>query len=122
MADEIGKHHLSQITFSEFISFLENGHIRTNVHWAPQIELCPFNPDNLHFVGKVETLTQDLHFVLDKLFSPHGEEPPITISEHGRQNATSKVGLYYDSSLADRVYSLYCGDFESLGYCKSLSL
>ncbi len=109
------------ISFSDFISFLENGNLFQNAHWAPQTYICPFSIHDLNFVGKVESINTDLSFIIKKIFGENIHNETIMCDQH-RQNANNKLKKYYDKKIAKRVHELYKTDFELLKYDLPISL
>jgi hypothetical protein len=59
------------VTFPEFVHFIvdewRNGRKPLDVHWRPVVDLCRPCDMKFHFIGKFETLNQDVNFLLDKL-------------------------------------------------------
>jgi hypothetical protein len=59
------------VTFPEFVNFIvdewRDGKRRLDVHWRPVVDLCLPCDMQFHFIGKFETLNQDVDFLLRKL-------------------------------------------------------
>jgi len=111
----LGKTDISQVTFPDFIAFLEEGGLFSNVHWAPQTSILPIDTKYIAFVGKVENLQSDLPRLINRI---PGLLPfnAVFTHEQGRRNSDAQISEYYDAELAARVYRLYREDFNSLGY------
>jgi len=105
-------HSKALITFDEFVGYLEAkcdlG--ACDPHWRRQVDHLFLGALNFSHVGKVEDMATGL-----ARFQQHlGLPEPFTV---GRKNVSAPVGLAtYNQNLADKVYSLYQGDFERLGY------
>jgi hypothetical protein len=107
------------VSFSGFITYLENGGLYSNPHWCPQSDLLLLKPSELSFIGKTETLDQDLPQVIQSLFGA-GSYQSIQTRSTRRRGASDALSEFYDARLMDRVYRLYQCDFESFGYDRSL--
>lgn len=114
-ARSMGLESTSEMSFENFVTFLENDNLDANVHWAPQVRICPFPVEELHFAGKIEQLERDLAIVMEKIFGA-GSYGDILMREHNRQRASEKTASFYDESLIKRVGELYREDFDRLGY------
>jgi len=105
--------------FSDFLVSLEEGQLHSNAHWAPQTSILLIPLEEFDFLGRVETLDEDLAYVLQSLSNPvAGAKSNDKINEV-RSNATgagSKLSYYYDDESINRVQSLYQADFEQLKY------
>jgi hypothetical protein len=104
----------SELSFGDFIGFLETGGLLSNIHWAPQVDLCPFPLDQLDLVGKIETIDQDMAIVGREIFRQ--TNLPIQQRETRRTNSSDKLAQYYDAGLINRVAKLYERDFDAFGY------
>lgn len=119
VADDMGFKSTKEISFSEFISFLENGNLYKNPHWTPQNKLLPLSIENLHFVGKVESLESDIALIMNRFFKEN-KFGKIYERMHNKQYAAKKISLYYAKNIDQRVYSLFKEDFIKLKYVKEL--
>lgn len=108
-----------EITFLEFLNYLEEGGLYTNAHWAPQTSLLLLPFDNFHFFGKTEHLDNDLSYVLQKLGLPVDHDNVLSALGNAT-GATKKLELYYDETNQEKVKTLYANDFESFGYSTQL--
>jgi len=115
----LGKADISQVSFPDFIAFLEKGGLFSNVHWAPQTSILPIDTKLIAFIGKVENLQSDLTRLINQIpgLSPFSA---VVTHEQGRRNSDALISEYYDEDLASRVYELYREDFMSLGYSKKI--
>lgn len=116
------KHHIvtkslnkpfeNNISMSEFLDYLESGGIKENGHWARQSDMIPLPLKELDFIGKTENLTNDLQFVLNKIFKK--ESPLISITDH----STNKKALLNQltANEKERIYKLYIKDFKNFNY------
>jgi hypothetical protein len=115
VADTLGKKDITEVSFSDFIVFLEQGGLYTNAHWAPQTAMLPLPSELMSFIGHIETLNQDLPEVIRQI---RGLRPFKEIHTHQlhRQNSASRITEFYDDALFSRVLKLYRQDFSRLGY------
>jgi len=102
----------SDISFDEFLKYLEMGGINQNGHWARQIDLLPIPLDKFDFIGKIENLSVELPGVLYKLFNRDCKI--ITMREHATNAEDAYLNLNQD--LYDRIYKIYEADFEYFKY------
>jgi hypothetical protein len=112
-----GRDATADVTFAEFISLLENGHLLNDLHWVPQTVLCPFKIHELDMIGKIEDLQAGLNQVMEHLWQ-HREPNALVTRQHNRRNASHKLEAYYDKEIKERVYALYRDDFEQIGYAQ----
>lgn len=74
--------------FREFLQSLQHGKLFSNAHWAPQTSILLIPVERFDFIGRVETLDNDLNQVLER-FSSHTEnqgmqdQPPQRLHEPG---------------------------------------
>jgi hypothetical protein len=58
------------VTFPEFVNFIvdewRDGKRHLDVHWCPVVDLCLPCDMQFHFIGKFETLNQDVDYLLRK--------------------------------------------------------
>lgn len=102
-------------TFGDFIRYLENGGLWKNPHWVPQTAMLPVQPQHLSFVGKVESIQDDLRTVVDRIFGDGTFKESKTRETH-RQGASGKLNEFYTPDIQQRVYRLYRDDFEAFSY------
>ncbi len=101
-------------SFHDFLFYLENGGLYSNIHWAPQTSIFLIPVNDFDFIGKVEKINTDLQTVLHQLFQS-GQGNIFRYSPHATQ-ASHKITDYYDSQAQEIVYRLYKDDFETLNY------
>lgn len=110
-----GTKRLADVTFAQFVEYLESGGLFENPHWAPMSALLPIRRERIHFVGRVEQLDSDLERVVNRVFG-EGTFKGTQIRTVGRRNAVALQDQYYTGDLAERIYTLYRDDFESFDY------
>lgn len=101
-------------SFREFLLSLQRGKLYGNAHWAPQSALMLIPVERFDFIGKVETLEQDLATIKRRI-RPDLEQPLTSV----RSNATGagdRLRAYYDEELVGLVQDLYAQDFMSFHY------
>ncbi|MCG5533618.1 sulfotransferase family protein [Halorhodospira sp. 9621] len=103
--------------FERFCRYLANGGLRKDAHWYPQSGLCPFSPVELDFIGRMETLGEDLERLLIELGLPWQG-----IVQAGPQptRARARVAEFYTEESRRLVASLYAEDFRAFGYEQEL--
>jgi len=86
----------------------------SNAHWAPQSSLMLIPVEQFDFIGKVESLSDDLAEITRRI-RPELEQ---TLSSF-KKNATGagdKLRQYYDDELIALVQDLYRDDFTTFNY------
>lgn len=119
VAEFAGVEEACQVSFPDFVSFLESGGLFANPHWAPQTSLIPLDSRDLAFVGRVENLEVDLRQLINRLFG-EGSFKGVSNRADRRRGSDIKVSDFYSPDLIDRVFRLYWFDFEEFGYSINL--
>jgi len=104
-------HGKSRIGFEEFIEYIGNHcDLRTcDSHWRRQVDHLFFSALNFSYVGKIEQMAEGL-----KRFEKHlALSTPLT---NDPRNVSNSSAVVYHKNLAEKVYSLYQADFQTLGY------
>ncbi len=101
-----------EITFHEFLDFLENGGLRQNAHWAPQIDFLVFPIDQYNYIGKLESLQKDLTQILTLIYRK--DCPIISVNEH-KTDSMDKTKKLTPAEKC-RIYNLYMDDFKNFHY------
>lgn len=113
------KRHLidiqGDISFEDFVSWLENGGLNKNGHWRPQHKIVP-----LSFPGLIIIKMENLEAELDPLLKEIDENMKIKARQSHRTGSNNLTSDYYTAELAARVYALYKEDFINFGYDRSL--
>lgn len=86
----------------------------SNAHWAPQTALMLIPVEQFDFIGKVETLDQDLAEIKRRI-RPDLEQP-VTSFKRNATGAGDKLRHYYDDELIALVQELYRDDFSTFDY------
>lgn len=113
VAKALGK-PLTDVSFADFVAFLESGGLHGNIHWAPQVDICPLPLDRIDLIGKVETIDSDLNRIGREVFGV--SEVTTQQRQTGRTNSTDRMAAFYDADLTARVATLYRRDLEAFGY------
>lgn len=108
----LGKPSDSEISFDEFLTYLEKGGINHNAHWARQSDLLSIPLDEFNLIGKTETISVDLPHVLGIIFG--GEHTIISVREH--TTGSSRKVEELDSVTRNRIKRLYELDFHNFRY------
>ena len=103
-------------SFEDFCKYLAEGGAYDNKHWAPQISLLIFPPEEFDFIGKIENLSQDFEQVISNVPALEGNEIPGRVGT--TTSASDKLDQYYDKEKYDLIYELYREDFQRFGYDK----
>lgn len=106
----------SLVTLEEFVEYIEKHcDLRTcDAHWRRQVDHLFFPALNFSYVGKIEQMAEGL-----RRFEKHLRLPEPFPDDQRNVSGTTG-GVRYSRTLADRVYSLYEKDFETLGYDRAL--
>lgn len=115
----VGRDNVHDVTFEEFVQFLEGGGLYMNAHWAPQCALLPIDPESLAFVGHVETLDEDLETLVTRLLPGSGFEGVLSRKDRRRHSGV-RLAEYFTSDLAARIARLYAEDFRVYDYPETL--
>lgn len=119
-----GKRDVSKIKFPEFIRLICDQESRDmEAHWRVQSDELMLGCVDYHFIGKVETLKEDLHRMLRLLFGPAGSGYLVDEKNlsPARTRASDKLREYYDDETVDYVRNRYQADFVALGYSTEIS-
>lgn len=117
VAKFLGKDETSDLSLDDFLTYLEAGGIHKNAHWAKQVNLIPILIKEINFIGKTESLNEDLSHVLEVIFAD--SKPIVSIQEHATK---VKQGTFQLDSVSERrIYRLYEEDFDVFEYDKTLS-
>ncbi|WP_047549142.1 sulfotransferase [Methylotenera sp. G11] len=103
------------VTFEAFVTYLENGGLFHDPHWAPQTYLLPLAPSEIPFIGKVENIDKDLSALVNHLFGEGAYKDPKN-REDSRKKSSEIASDYYTDDLKNRVYKLYKVDFDAFSY------
>ena len=107
------------ISFRDFVHWLcdvGDRHLFWDGHMGVQCRMLMWDIMQYDFIGRVESLTDDLSTVLQRL----GASPEIlsTVGELVNRTHPLQPATAYDRDLAALVHGLYKEDFEHLGYDK----
>ena len=108
----LGRPNGADVSFEQFLAYLENGGIDHNAHWARQVDLIPVPILALDFIGKMESLSLDLPHVLTRIFGRRIDACSVT--SHSTQ--ATRGHAYWTPDLRGRVYKIYEPDFAAFGY------
>ena len=104
----------SLITFGEFVDYVETHcDLRTcNPHWRRQSDHLFLSALNFSLIGKIEHMSEGLRRFQQHLGLSN------SLASDARNASRSSSDEVYNRSLAEKVYLLYKGDFDTLGYEK----
>jgi len=116
---EIGSWRGKKHDFYSFLLWLDQGKLLNNAHWAPQTSILLLPVNEFDFIGRVESLDQDLSYILRRL---NGSEEGADINPvfSNATGAEEKLASYYCEKTTNLVEKLYHRDFDLLGYSKDL--
>jgi hypothetical protein len=101
-------------SFRAFLLSLKEGALYRNAHWAPQSALMLIPVEKFDFIGKVESLEQDLEAIKRRI-RPDLEQP-VTSFRGNATGAGGKLRAYYDDESIALVRDIYRRDFEAFHY------
>jgi hypothetical protein len=107
----LNKAERENISINDFLTYLENGGIRENGHWAPQYDFLIFPIDEYNKICFLENLQNDLNEVLNELY---GSSRIVSVVNH-KTNANDKTSSLNDIT-KKRIRRLYIHDFDYFGY------
>ncbi|MDN3492422.1 sulfotransferase family protein [Winogradskyella bathintestinalis] len=107
----LNKNENDDITFDEFLFYLENGGIYHNAHWSLQKDLLFFDINKYDFIGKMENISSDLPIILENIY----DEPSriISIMPHARKK---NILENPNSFQLKKIHSIYQPDFHVFKY------
>jgi hypothetical protein len=109
---DVPKH--KDLSFTDFLNAIRRQPDREkNIHWVPQSFLL--NPHSLKydFIGRFETMSADINYVIEAL------KLPVRSWQKNAPHATaagSKLNRYYGRDEIRLVQEIYVEDFKSFGY------
>lgn len=110
----LGKENNDDISFNEFLDFLENGGLFLNGHWAPQSEFLVLPLQEYDYIGKLERFNEEFPEVLYKIFKRN--IPIVSIKEH--RTKSKSMSLELTIKQRNRIFNLYKSDFFNFSYPK----
>jgi hypothetical protein len=99
------------LSFREFLERLDAGYLHANIHWAPQTSIILIEPARLDFIGRVETIDDDLPKLLHRIFGP-GDHRVIPVL-HNATGASGRLSEAYTKAEVRLVRKLYAADFTA---------
>lgn len=103
--------------FSAFLEYVEACHeasrIRTDRHWRLQVDNIGWGRFQYDYIGKVETLEQDLRTFLTMAGINKEATESVTNIRKNSSRITERIA---SRSQVDRIRALYAEDFEAFGY------
>lgn len=113
------KRHLldttGDVSFEDFIQWLENGGLYKNGHWMPQHKIVPAS-----FPGLITIKMENLDAELGPLLQDIDSNMKIKTRQSHSTGSNSLIADYYTPELVERVYALYKEDFIRFAYDRSL--
>jgi hypothetical protein len=101
------------VSFRGFCRYLAAGGEADNAHWMRQTRLTGL-ADRLDFVGRVETLEDDLARILARIGARDAR--PIARAGPTPTGASARLREAYDDETRTLVEAVYRADFETFGY------
>lgn len=109
------KDMFESISFSEFLEYLKYGKgLRDNYHWTPQAFLMPYSVNKISYVGKLETIGNDLKNITEQIFGK--PEPIVTWRPHSTKKKSTSFEL--TKKHRGKIYNLYEIDFDLFNYAR----
>lgn len=101
------------ISISEFLGFLEAPEgVDSDGHWARQTDIIALPVENLDFIGRCETMPEDMPVMMQRLYGRFEEVPNFSPHATG---ADKKLDACSEQDL-QRIYRIYEKDFDLLKY------
>jgi len=102
------------VSFLEFCRFLAEGGRSLNPHWYRQVDLIPCGVQQLHYIGRVESLDEAMSYITARIGG--GLSGRIrNVRGHGT-GAAEKLRELYSAETVAIVRELYAADFATFGY------
>ena len=105
-------------SFADFCSYLDDGGLYEDAHWAPQLDCLLIPVSEFDFVGRFERLDTDLQTVLKRIFPV--QVVSIRSSGPSKTHAGDKLHQHYSDREVEIVGRLYADDFRTFGYKNDL--
>ncbi len=105
-------------SFADFCSYLDDGGLYEDAHWAPQLDCLLIPVSEFDFVGRFERLDTDLQTVLKRIFPV--QVVSIRSSGPSKTHASDKLHQHYSDREVEIVGRLYADDFRTFGYKNDL--
>jgi dermatan 4-sulfotransferase 1 len=99
-------------SFEDFLQRLLDDLLFSDIHWAPQTSILPYDIGKYDYIGKFEKLDEDLKLITSKIFSK--PSPIYTIDGH--KTASMELLLQVSRRELGIVRKLYDQDFVEFGY------
>jgi hypothetical protein len=117
VAAHLSKDENDDISFDEFLSFLEQGGLKKNSHWAPQTDFLVFPISEYDFIGRLENFNSDFEKIIQDIYNIQSIEI-VSVTEHKTKSNKNVESISNEQK--SRIYELYKEDFTLLGYDKDL--
>lgn len=99
-------------SFEDFLHRLKEDLLFADIHWAPQIDILPYNIKKYDYIGKFENLDHDLRYINAKIFSKSHEISTIDRHRTASKEMLSQISRREMSIIRD----LYERDFVEFEY------
>lgn len=124
LAKYVPKESIPELTFEQFVDIvagMENGAMER--HWALQHDAIMYPVVNYDFIGRQETLQEDMVRMEQLLFGKKlfDRDALATVNKAPMQTgSSSRTRDYYTDRIAAKVAERYRRDFETFGYSTDL--
>lgn len=88
------------VSSQEFCDFIDGGGRDADEHWFRQVDIIPCGVDKLHFIGKVESLDEDLRSLREKLLGSQDHGDVQNWVPHRTDASTKLQSLYCPRTVA----------------------
>lgn len=101
------------LPFARFCDFLRDGGLYEDAHWMPQWMICPIPVEMLDFVGRLESLSDDLDRLLPTLYGRHAR---LVSRDRHATGAADRIATLYGRREQKIIAEVYRRDFLEFGY------
>jgi chondroitin 4-sulfotransferase 11 len=106
------------VRFEEFVQFLLDSRVKRvlDIHWRPYYQICHPCLMQYDFIGKYETLDEDVNFVLQELGVKHLINFPERPNTPKTGNVFKSIISNISSEQIHNLWKLYSVDYSMFDY------
>lgn len=104
-------------TFAEFVAIIcKQQHDAMDWHWMPQTRLIMNRLISYNFIGRVESFSKDMQFVLEHMQIPQAQIKTLLLAPKNVNVSKEIDAPIITTDLAEYIYRCYQDDFDYFGY------